>query len=143
MKNATSYKTTPEILALKEQIKAMWQENMTSGQIALALGKTRNQIIGHVTRMDLPTRTGIVRTFTPRPSRPRTDPKPLPSPPPDAPVSLNLSMMELRAHNCQFPYGDSDFTFCGQDRSPGSPYCSYHRARCVVPAHPKRQEAAV
>lgn len=137
MKNATSYTPRPDLDPVKEQIKALWQEGKSSGQIALIVGRTRNSVIGIVSRMNLPTRTGLPRVRTKPRYRAPTAPKPvLPPPPVDAPPSLNLPMMELRAHHCQFPYGDSDFRFCGHDRDLGSTYCSYHRALCVQPSHP-------
>lgn len=43
---------------------------------------------------------------------------------------LHLSLPDLKAHNCRYPYGEGPFTFCGQPIRDGS-YCFAHAALCA------------
>jgi GcrA cell cycle regulator len=49
----------------------------------------------------------------------------MPPPPPDEPLKL----LALQSHHCKFPIGDprsAGFTFCGEGRVVGRPYCVGH-----------------
>ena len=49
----------------------------------------------------------------------------MPPPPPGEPLKL----LALQAHHCKFPIGDprsAGFTFCGEGRIVGRPYCVMH-----------------
>lgn len=39
-----------------------------------------------------------------------------------------LTLSDLRKNDCRYPYGDSDFTFCGHPKLEGSSYCPEHFA---------------
>lgn len=41
-----------------------------------------------------------------------------------APMHLNL--VDLKAHQCHWPFGTGPYTFCGRKKFPGSPYCEAH-----------------
>lgn len=43
---------------------------------------------------------------------------------------LNLALVELQAGDCRYPYGDTDFTFCGLPALAGAPYCVPHYHLC-------------
>lgn len=139
MKNATSYMPRPDLDPVKEQIKTLWQEGKSSGQIALIVGRTRNSVIGIVSRMNLPTRTGLPRIRTKPRYRAPTTPKPvLPALPVDALPSLNMDLMDMKDGQCRYPYGETKFVFCGQSAT-GGPWGPFHRAVCLTPSHPARQ----
>lgn len=114
-------KITPEGEALKAKIKTAWIAGDSAQIIADRLGISRCSAIGHVWRMKLEPRQ--VKTVKPKPI-PVPKPKPIPSQPLPEPVSLNLSMMELNDTVCRWPYGDRDYTFCGQPAD--KVYCSFH-----------------
>lgn len=114
-----------EMIARKQKIREMWEAGLSSGQIGRALGITRNSAIGHVSRMNLATRTGKIKTFTPRATRPRTAPVKL-IPLADEPPSFDLSIEALSDKVCRWSHGDRDFVFCGHAVAPGRIYCPFH-----------------
>lgn len=55
-------------------------------------------------------------------------------------VPRNLSLMELEPNDCRYPYGDSDFFFCGHPQKQGSSYCGPHHSLVwVKPLSPKHK----
>lgn len=47
------------------------------------------------------------------------------SPEPELPF-LNIGIFELKSHQCRWPAGDENFTFCGQETHDDSSYCQHH-----------------
>lgn len=41
-------------------------------------------------------------------------------------IPRNLTLLELEPGDCRYPYGDSEFTFCGHPHMEGSSYCGPH-----------------
>lgn len=137
----------------------LWDQGFSAGLIADEMqgGLTRCSVIGKVHRLGLIRPYGPVhskrlpargrrRRPHPRPSEPRpprfTE---RPDPPPPRmlePVSRVLSIMQLTSHTCKYPYGDrAPYSFCGATSMEGSPYCSWHSARCfngLPPVRPAR-----
>ena len=123
----------------------LWRANVLSpGEIAAALGVTRNAVIGKANRMHLEAK----KIGRPRAARfaatPRPAPKPAdPPPPPEAPLSLGLTIYELAAAQCRYAEGDGPpYLFCGHAVQEGSPYCPYHHRVCYFPLSPARRELA-
>jgi hypothetical protein len=52
----------------------------------------------------------------------------------------HLSLIDLPANGCKWPYGDGPFTFCGCDREEGKPYCYAHQMQATEPV--RRRMAA-
>lgn len=46
---------------------------------------------------------------------------------------LHLKLLDLKSTSCRWPYGDTDFTFCGCEIAPDSSYCPAHKALSVRP----------
>lgn len=44
---------------------------------------------------------------------------------------LHLKLLDLKSTSCHWPYGDTDFTFCGCEIAPGSSYCPAHKALSI------------
>jgi len=40
----------------------------------------------------------------------------------------HMSLVELEADCCHWPYGDGPYTFCGHEKHPAAPYCKAHMA---------------
>lgn len=99
-----------------QALKRLWGEGLSITQIGLAIGVTRNAVVGKVHRMGLPKRQSpIVRSGKPQePKRQKLSP---------------LTYADWGRNNCSWPIGDPrspDFKFCGDPVSEGRPYCSEH-----------------
>lgn len=44
---------------------------------------------------------------------------------------LHLKLFDLKSTSCRWPYGDTDFTFCGCEIAPDSSYCPAHKALSI------------
>ena len=93
---------------------ALWQAGKSSGEIAAALGVTRNMVIGVLARQGL-----IGDRLKPLPEKPAPHP-----------------LTALKANGCRWPEGEpgmADFRYCGLPvRSPGESWCATHRRRVYV-----------
>ncbi len=50
----------------------------------------------------------------------------------DASNALNLSLLDLTAETCRFPFGtEAPFLFCGHPTIEGSSYCGHHKLICT------------
>ncbi|MGA8586064.1 MAG: GcrA family cell cycle regulator, partial [Roseiarcus sp.] len=58
------------------------------------------------------------------------------------PMSLRVTIVELKEAMCRWPLGDpasSEFRYCGSPAASG-PYCAYHGSLAYQPAHERRRE---
>lgn len=130
--------------------------------IAVAIGKTKNAVIGKARRMGIaltfkkPPRTTerrraqqaacmrrIRASTSAKPYTPKAAPMPLPKPQPVRPVApFTITILELEPGMCKFPEGDRDFKFCGAPQFEHSPYCGVHHQLCFNPAPLKLPRAA-
>ncbi len=58
------------------------------------------------------------------------------------PMSLRVTIIELKEAMCRWPLGDpasSEFRYCGSPAASG-PYCAYHGSLAYQPAHDRRRE---
>jgi hypothetical protein len=46
-------------------------------------------------------------------------------------VPLNLTLAELRADQCRYPYGGGNYRFCGLKKMDGKSYCPEHFRLCT------------
>jgi GcrA cell cycle regulator len=94
---------------------ALWNEGLTTSQIGLRLGVTKNAVVGKVHRLGLPKRGSPIRQ----------KPKP----------AEVISLAALRPGMCSWPDGEpgkDDFHFCGDPVVPDKPYCADHCGRAYV-----------
>jgi GcrA cell cycle regulator len=128
-----------------ERAVAMWKAGFSSREIGDALCVTRSAVMGKVHRMglkrfgalDSPPRKARVKSnsagFADQRHARRTAVAVQAPAAADIPVKfLGLSFAQLEAHHCKFPRGDEHFTFCGQPRLNGSPYCPHHHRLCFA-----------
>lgn len=137
------------------QLKELYANGMSCSRIAAELrsGITRNAVIGKVHRLGLEKRGQGRREKTER--KPRVYKKRSHQPKVRiVPANGNsnqfrviqvsttalaalrcvevtprgLTLLELQKNDCRYPYGDSDFTFCGHPKLEGSSYCPEHFA---------------
>jgi GcrA cell cycle regulator len=58
------------------------------------------------------------------------------------PMSLRVTIIELKEAMCRWPLGDPaspEFRYCGSPAASG-PYCAYHVSLAYQPAHDRRRE---
>lgn len=106
---------------------ALWNEGLTTSEIGVRLGVTKNAVVGKVHRLGLPTRGSPIRQ--------------------KAPPAQIIRLEALRPGMCCWPEGepgDDDFRFCGEPVVPEKPYCAEHCDRAYVkqPKESKRTVAA-
>ena len=155
-----------------ELLKKLWMDGLSASQIAAQLGGvTRNAVIGKVHRLNLSGRAKPAST-TPRPRKasrtaaphrpaarggyvsgntalkvhahpaPRRIPSPVPIEDLVVPISLNVSLMELKESMCKWPIGDptsENFCFCGHRSFNSLPYCEYHSRVAYQPVERRRE----
>lgn len=151
-----------------EAVRRMWLEGRSSGQIAAALGVTRNAIVGKVARLGLTRSSGTPQRKPPwrapvaesapqpkpiyaavcqpnppfrkagaperkaeTPKCPPTAPECKPEPAAKAAPAPTLrcepvALLDLAPHHCRYPFGTTDFRFCGISKSQREPYCINH-----------------
>lgn len=146
----------------------MWESGASAALIGLAMGRSKNSIVGRVHRLKLPARSSPIRvlpegsvsrvkrraerrasalvTLAPvlaaaaPPVAPRCLAIPAPPPPPS-----RLVVASRRAEPCCYPIGaprTPQFRFCGATPMPGKPYCAVHHAATSVAVRPRRIDPA-
>jgi len=154
-----------------ELLRQLWLDGKSASQIAAELGDgvTRNAVIGKVHRLGL---SGRVKTSAPaaprirqrpagtRPAAPRSggafrgntalalareahvDAEPEFRDDVVIPMSLRVTILELKEAMCRWPLGDpasSEFRYCGSPTASG-PYCAYHAGLAYQPAQERRRD---
>lgn len=111
-----------------EELKALWAEGLTTGEIGKRLGVSKNAVVGKAHRLGLQGRPSPIK----REQKPRQD----------APASRKKetdpkirSVVDLSVHTCRWPIGDPrepGFHFCGAPSLPNKPYCAEHASVAYV-----------
>jgi GcrA cell cycle regulator len=132
----------------KERLRALWiqQPPLSTREIGLAMGLSKNQVVGKAHRLKLPARPSPIGVHGPaHPGfRGGRKPKPRPAmaaavprlaPPPPAPVAPPRPS----GRTCQWIYGEpagKATRFCDAPGLRGSAYCAAHHALChTTPAY--------
>lgn len=125
--------TTEDELLIK-----LWQSGRTSSEIAKEVGRSRNSVIGRVTRLrDTGVTLAVRGRVVPkqlRPQKPKVEKPMVTKPKVVVGVTLASSLLELRPDQCRWPF---ETTFCDAEREPGRPYCTHHRKVSFRPAPPR------
>jgi GcrA cell cycle regulator len=154
-----------------ELLRQLWLDGKSASQIAAELGDgvTRNAVIGKVHRLGL---SGRVKASAPtaprvrqrptaaRPAAPRSggfrgntalalaretqiEAEPQIREDVVIPMSLRVTIVELREAMCRWPLGDptsSEFRYCGIQTQNDGPYCAHHGRMAYQPAQDRRRE---
>lgn len=122
------------------------ERKLSAAQIATMLHVKRSAVIGACYRNGIQLQ-GARSGRKPGPQRPRRSFKartykfkfePVPDVPEDfrlfasAVVSKNLTLEELPADLCLYPYGEGPYFFCGHPQQENSSYCPAHHRLCWV-----------
>jgi len=120
------------------QLRALKAQGLNARKIGLALGTTKNAIIGKLRRLNWsPGDAPPVEPLGPEAGPAKPPPPPEPPPPPKR--MPQCALIELTDDACRWPIGDpgrAGFAFCGEETAGlGLPYCPAH---CLVAYNPKR-----
>ena len=132
-----------------EELKRLWSEGLTTGEIGKALGVSKNAVVGKAHRLGLQGRPSPIRRPEDEPAVP-AEPE---TPPPvagkaprrtskaakkaAATKEKRFTVNDLVSSSCRWPIGDpkdEDFHFCGKEALPDKPYCAEHAAIAYVSA---------
>lgn len=113
-----------------EMLKSLWDEGLSTSEMGVRLGITKNAVVGKVHRLGLPKRQSPIRAPVRRvvETEVRTD---------------VVRIEALSTGMCRWPMGEQGvhgFDFCGRSSIEGRPYCDEHCARAYV--KPDRARAA-
>lgn len=121
-----------------DRLRALWGGGLSTAKIAVALGKSKNAVVGRAHRLNLPSR--------PSPIKARLDGAPIirtPTPPrmrkSVSPVIHGPRVLTgtMKPQPCCWPIGEPgkrSFHFCNAASVPGKPYCDLHCAIAYVRA---------
>ena len=145
-----------------EDLKIMWKQGLTTGEIGKRLGVSKNSIVGKVHRLQLDARPSPIKKkeeepqvteeiqVKDTPAKNKTDKKvsepeskaPEKTAPIIAPVAAvekknngYVRLTDLDNHTCRWPIGDpkdENFHFCGKKVRIGQTYCEEHAALAYV-----------
>lgn len=110
-----------------EQLKELWAEGLTTGEIGKRLEVSKNAVVGKAHRLGLKSRPSPIKRAAKQTRKAPAKPKE-----PDYKIR---SVIDLTAHTCRWPHGDPKepgFHFCGKQTLPGKPYCAEHAAIAYV-----------
>jgi GcrA cell cycle regulator len=128
-----------------ELVIKLWTDGKSSSQIAAVIGRSRNSVIGRVSRLrgegkPLQVRGRVlppVRKPRVTPSKPTLVVTPVGKTKASPAVgSLVQSLLNLRHDQCRWPL---DGVFCDEVREEGRPYCAHHRKMSFRPAPPRKE----
>lgn len=114
-----------------EELKRLWAEGLTTGEIGKQLGVSKNAVVGKAHRLGLKGRPSPIK---------RTGKAPAKAAEPEPRVH---SMVDLSHNTCRWPIGDPKepgFHFCGRPTLPGKPYCAEHAAVAYVSGGKSRDD---
>ena len=134
---------------VEEEAIRLWEAGKTAGEIAVALDRSRNAIIGKLNRLGIiPSgRAAVIADRSMRrvaEKRERIRRTPLPAPrsrkwrhlkmvdSTDEGRADLISILDLTRLTCRWPIGDPKepgFGFCGRHSLDGEPYCAEHHVR--------------
>lgn len=101
-----------------ETVRRMWAKGASAGEIAKAIGHSRNAILGKVHRMDLAAR--------PSPIKPSTKPRKRRLTKAERDAIAQAARWGERQGSCQWPVGDPPQFICEGVPIAGKPYCADH-----------------
>jgi GcrA cell cycle regulator len=132
---------------LDAKLKKLWAEGMFTREIGLALGKSKNAIVGRAHRLGLSSRPNPAKVAG-TPVKPQTPREPRPARLPKSSASAAMSPRAALVSRpspavtfarpsvtraCQWPLNDGyPWTFCSAFAQAGHVYCAEHHARAVI-----------
>lgn len=123
-----------------EELKRLWNEGLTTGDIGKALGVSKNAVVGKAHRLGLNSRPSPIRRDEDEAATPELPLNPVKTEKVKAAkkqAEKLFTVNDLTHSSCRWPIGDpkdADFHFCGKEALPDKPYCAEHAAVAYVSA---------
>ena len=133
-------------------LRELWEKGLSTRQIGVAMGRSRNSIIGSSHRLSLPPRRigalpgqfkkpKAIRPRRPRKVYLRTHPLATPTKPISEPLGSpgsGVSLMDLTWRHCKFIIGPDEARmgfalYCGNPVLKGKSWCNFHAQICYEP----------
>lgn len=112
------------------ELKSLWSEGLTTGEIGKRLGVSKNAVVGKAHRLGLKGRPSPIKRQE-KAAPPKKEKR-------------VFTLTDLSSQTCRWPIGDpkhDDFHFCCATIVPGKPYCAEHCAAAYVGSNkPSRTE---
>jgi len=113
-----------------EQLKDLWNQGLTTGEIGKRLGVSKNAVVGKAHRLGLKGRPSPIKRAKAEPKKKET---------------AVYSIIDLSPQTCRWPIGDPKlpgFHFCGKPVRPGKPYCAEHCEVAYVGSNKSKSDDA-
>lgn len=135
-----------------KDLKKMWDQGLTTNEIAKNLGVSKNSIVGKVHRLNLTARPSPIKKKDDENIVAETvavsEKKSVEAPAETKSLNVEkkigssacLKLTELDNHTCRWPIGDprdDNFCFCGKKIRGGQTYCEEHSAIAYVKPNKK------
>lgn len=131
-----------------EELKRLWDQGLTTGEIGKALGVSKNSVVGKAHRLELNGRPSPIKRNSeeieavaevPEKTVEKKKAAKTPSAKKTAEKEKKklFTVNDLTSTSCRWPIGDpkdEDFHFCGEKALPDKPYCAKHAAIAYVSA---------
>ena len=131
-----------------EELKRLWDQGLTTGEIGKALGVSKNSVVGKAHRLELNGRPSPIKRNSEEieavaevPEKTVEKKKAAKTPSAKKTVEKEkkklFTVNDLTSTSCRWPIGDpkdEDFHFCGEEALPDKPYCAKHAAIAYVSA---------
>ena len=131
-----------------EELKRLWNEGLTTGDIGKALGVSKNAVVGKAHRLGLnsrpsPIRRGEEEINAVEEEAPVVEAKETKKSPKKVEKAKEklFTVNDLTSTSCRWPIGDpkdEDFHFCGKKVRLGQTYCEEHAALAYVKPNTKK-----
>ena len=130
-----------------EELKRLWDQGLTTGEIGKALGVSKNAVVGKAHRLGLNGRPSPIRRNEDEASasaegtnnvkEAKKTCKAAAQKTAEKEKKKLFTVNDLTSTSCRWPVGDpkdEDFHFCGKESLPDKPYCAEHAAIAYVSA---------
>ncbi len=112
------------------ELKSLWSEGLTTGEIGKRLGVSKNAVVGKAHRLGLKGRPSPIKRQQ-KTAAPKKEKR-------------VFTLTDLSSQTCRWPIGDpkhDDFHFCGATVVPGKPYCLEHCTAAYVGSNKPSQQS--
>ena len=129
-----------------EELKRLWDQGLTTGEIGKALGVSKNSVVGKAHRLELNGRPSpikrnseeteaVAETVEKKPEKKKSAKTASAQKTEEKAKKKLFTVNDLTSSSCRWPIGDpkdEDFHFCGKEALPDKPYCAEHAAIAYV-----------